>query len=233
MTDVFDQTNTTEVAPSFEDLVGEGKKYKTTEDLVKAYAHSQSHIKTLETERAEDRAKISAQKTIDEVLDQIATRTSGNQRQDPPNTNSDPNDDAKLAEKIDALLARRRQEDSAQTNMQQVASSLGNNAGEQLRAKADELGMSYDMIKSMAASSPKAVLALFNQPQPRTSQPQIQVGNKLPTGVNPNTPMEVDGHKTMAYYRKLRETEGVKKYLLPDVQLQMSKDAQALGSKFY
>ncbi len=55
----------------YNDLVGEGKKYKTPQDLAKAYAHAQSHIETLLQERRQDEEALKKAKTAEEIADEV------------------------------------------------------------------------------------------------------------------------------------------------------------------
>jgi adenosine deaminase len=52
-------------------LVGETQKYKTPEELAKAYANADQFIEQLKEENRQLREKATAAKTIDEVLERI------------------------------------------------------------------------------------------------------------------------------------------------------------------
>ncbi len=52
-------------------LVGEGKKYKTVDELAKAYINADGFIETLKAENRELKEKTTAAKTIDDVLERL------------------------------------------------------------------------------------------------------------------------------------------------------------------
>jgi hypothetical protein len=103
-----------------ETFVGEGKKYKTPEDLAKAKAHADKHIETILAEKRELEAKFGAlqehQKTIHEIMEELKK---GNQagvqniQQSPQSTPQTTTEDistivAKQIAEREALAARER-----------------------------------------------------------------------------------------------------------------------------
>ncbi len=52
-------------------LVGEGKKYKTVDDLAKAYVNADTFIETLKAENRELKEKATAAKTVEDVLERL------------------------------------------------------------------------------------------------------------------------------------------------------------------
>lgn len=62
---------TEQVPNPFNALVGDAGKYKTPEELAKAYLHADQFIEQLKNENAELRKQAQAAKSIDEVLEQL------------------------------------------------------------------------------------------------------------------------------------------------------------------
>ena len=54
-------------------LVGEGKKYKTAEDLAAAYGHADQHIATLTSELSEIRKDLDGRLNVVEMLKELLT----------------------------------------------------------------------------------------------------------------------------------------------------------------
>ena len=69
-------TNTQAIPESVSLLVGEGRKYKTLDDLAKAYLNADGFIEQLKAENQELRTKTVEAKTIDEVLERLSANQS-------------------------------------------------------------------------------------------------------------------------------------------------------------
>lgn len=68
--------NTTTVPDNvMEALVGEGKTYKTVEDLAKGKLNADIHIQKIELENKEMRDKLAGAKTVDDLLAKLEART--------------------------------------------------------------------------------------------------------------------------------------------------------------
>lgn len=209
---MFDQnnsnTNTNNVPDEvkIEDLVGEGKKYSTVEDLAKAYLHADNHIKKIESENNDLRIKTEAAKSVDDILAGLKGTTENTDSshttptQDPDNGVKEEVDLEKLLEQ---KLAERDQQSQAATNKKMVIDALsakyGNRAGEVFEAKAQELGTD---LETLSAQAPQLVLQAFgvNDSTPSSSAPSPTSGQRnseQPSGVT----AEVG---TKAYLQQLR-----------------------------
>ena len=67
-------SNTTQTPDMVSELVGEGKKYSTTEEALKALVFSQEHIKTIEGENKQLRADMENAKRVEDVLNKLDQR---------------------------------------------------------------------------------------------------------------------------------------------------------------
>ena len=140
-------------------LVGEGKKYKSVEDLDKAYLNAENHIQKIERENAELREKIAASKGVEEVL--AALGQSGDRERDAETQQPviDPQAIQSLVEKTieqrESLGRQRQNAIEVVTKLQEV---YGDKAEEVFNAKQTELGTD---LNALAMSSPKAALALL------------------------------------------------------------------------
>ncbi len=167
---MFDQNN---AAPNQEpakdvtldELVGEGKKYATVEELVKGYSHSQAHITKLETENGDLRVKTEASKSIEQVLEELRNPQSNGdsnnnaQEQDPaPASNEQPNVSDEVAKQLAALQQKQTSQSNIDKVSQTLQSKFGSKAKEVFDAKAAELGVD---LEALAAQSPALVLQSF------------------------------------------------------------------------
>lgn len=76
-TDLFspaDPANVITPENVLETLVGEGKKYKTPEELAKSRLHADIHIARLEQEAKDLREKVASAKTVDELIEAVKAK---------------------------------------------------------------------------------------------------------------------------------------------------------------
>lgn len=241
MTEVTTQQNvedgiaTPSPTPSSEayDFIGEGKQYANADVALKSIPHKDQHIATIEAENAELREKLAKAGAIEDVLSAI--KSGGNEMN--PNNESDSDPNAGLKEAIQEVLQQEKAQAVAESNRAEVNSALtdmfGDGAADAVKARADELGMTVEQINIMAASSPKACLALFSKPTTNADQDKDRAHSHQ-TNVNTQAQEEnpaVDSG-TKAYYDNLRRTNP-QAYMSSAVQNQMMKDAQANPEKFF
>ena len=135
-------------------------KYAKVEDALTSIPHAQKHIQTLEGELAQMR----------EQIKELAMER--NQAEERHLETPQPQQEAGFGEDqvvglVDKVLSQREQKVAQQRNVQQVVESLTGKFGsteaadKAYRAKANEMGISMDMMNSLAMSSPNAVLAYF------------------------------------------------------------------------
>lgn len=163
-----------QVPEELQELVGEGKKYKTMEDALRSIPHAQNHIKTLEEKMQELEQEVQRRRAAEEVLEEV--RKQGQEQ--PGATTSEANpageEDVQslVRQTLERELTQREQAALVRQNQQQVVSSLsekyGDKAEEVYVQKAQELGVPVSFLDDVAAKSPNAVLAYFGGSQQRT-----------------------------------------------------------------
>ena len=178
----------TEVA----ELVGEGKKYRTAEDALKAIPHAQKHITTLEEEAKQLREELAKRKTSEELLEEF--RATGFQ---PPLADKQGQGTPVDVEAIVAsVLAKKEAATTAQKNISTVVSTFQNTFGDKTKAEemynkvAEESGLSISVLNSLAATSPEAVLRLagITRKQTETTPGKVQgTVNAQAFGDKPNS----------------------------------------------
>lgn len=137
-------------------------KYASVEDAISSIPHAQKHISTLEQELADMRAKLDEAARERQELIQGSRLEPQEQVQEAPQFGED-----QVVGLVDRVLSQREQKQVQQKNVSTVVDALTGKFGSQeaadkaYRAKADEMGISLDMMNSLAMSSPNAVLTYF------------------------------------------------------------------------
>jgi hypothetical protein len=165
-------------------------KYDSIEKALDALKHSQEYIPQLKTDA--DRWKAEAERLQAELaqrasIEDTLSRFTNQRTPEAPSTTTEApkalDETAVEAMLQRALTAREQQQLSAQ-NISAVTNTLtqkfGEKAKEVLSAKAQELGMSLESVKQLAASSPTAVLAWFNSSSPSPSGAPVRSTVSLP-----------------------------------------------------
>jgi len=149
-----------EIPTEAQEFVGEGKKYRSPEDALKAVPHAQQHIQTLESELAEVKEELTKRKTAQELLDEIK---SGTQPVENTTQSVDVNQDT-LEQLVQNTIDKRENAQSARANAKIVAEKFtmkfGANAESAYNQIAIESGLDVQQLHNLAATSPNAVLKL-------------------------------------------------------------------------
>src|SRR5882757_8810875 len=174
MTDVFDQNTGTELPEDKDfvtELVGDGKKYKTQNDLAKSVIYGQNHILTLEEELKNLREEMKTRKTIEDFTNQIKNlKPNESVVQDEQRQNEQVSDKPGLTQAdVEQLLTARETKVRYESNLQNTVSKLtekfGENTASVIAKKATELGVTKEHLRSIAQTTPGIFLALFDNAQ--------------------------------------------------------------------
>ena len=169
------------------------RKYKTIEDALKALAHSQNHIQTLEQEAKESRdkitqlgAKVQESETIDNFLKRYEEQSSNKQ-----DTTVSPTNEKGVSlkeEDIISLVRNQLDQDSAkkvaQQNIDRVQSTLLEQAENDpakvttlISEVSKQLNTTPDALKDLASRNPDIVLRLFNTKGTKNSDVDTEVNS--------------------------------------------------------
>lgn len=240
---VLDQEQNNTPAPTAQpsgdplaELVGEGKKFKTVEDLARGKAEADAFIARLQEEQAALRRELEARLTVEEQIARIKQAPS--QPVTTPTTATSPTtsqtaslDEAAVEQLLNAKLTQREKTQRAEANKREVDAVLlkayGGDAAkarEYVAAVEAQVGVK---VADLAATSPVAAIKLLGLNERSTGLPaERSTQSTSAFGQSPQ--------RNAAYYADLRKQMGnAKFYMDKRVQLQMHKDAQALGSAFY
>lgn len=250
MTDELNVDNgapTPPVADPLQELVGEGKKFKSIDDLAKSKVEADRFIDKLKSENdalrklvkdserttqmtsAIERLLASVTKSEDESSNQPAAPSPA------PVTIPDVTAKAISAEDVvkivHAVEEQRRMAANEQQALGNLSKKYGEKAEEVLASRAAELGMDKGMLVDMARRNPKAFARLIGEDS-QTSITGAPVSPRNSAAVMGNNPGN-SSVRNAAYYENLKKTMGAKKFILDrSLQVQMHNDMVALGERW-
>jgi hypothetical protein len=219
------------------ELVGDGKKFKTVNDLAKGKAEADAYIATLTKKMDADRAdylelrkQVTAQASLTDLVRQLQDK-----QQTPthiePKVESTPSYDPKEIEAlISSKIEQTRLQDKMNANFQKVQTKLkeqyGNNFPAVLKEQADALGLSKEDVNALAMKSPDAFFRTMGMnDQKETYQ------NDLPRTRQRADFAPTNKKRTWSYYQEMKKTQP-ELYHNPKTTIQMHQDSAELGVAF-
>lgn len=238
MTDInvfnADQANDTEPSSVqtqssiIDNLVGEGKKFKTIEDLAKGKVEADTFIEHLKKEMSELRDELKSKATTEEILKSLKMEQNQPAPSDANQAIAKPEDIANMirTEISQAEMTRIANENIKQAN-EVLVTKLGTpeKAIEFLASKSKELGLSVNKLQSMAAESPVALYSLLglNNSQSKPNDKPVGLSSQVNTSITEPAGQLVKG--TKAYYDNMRRTNKAQ-YFSPAIQNEIMKAAK-------
>ena len=213
-----------------------GEAFKDPQVLAKSKLESDTFIGELQRQVEELRTELSKEEYAKKLLNELQGR-----RQD-PNANLAPKDgetkpsDTKpelsedvIKRLVEQTLTQREQSNTSTQNTRLVQEKLQEKYGTEAKAhiekKAQELGMGFERLSSLAAESPTAFMTLIGEPQPEY-KPLVN-GTVNTSSAQYSNAAEKDWN----YYQNLRRTNKTL-YFDPKTQQQMLKDKMRIGDRF-
>lgn len=236
--DVFN-TDANNTAPiTLESLVGDTQKYKSPDELAKAYVNAETFIETLKREKQEEAQKAADLASKLEVYERLAAAKMNDPtpvKADPPATAPNVNDAPKvenLEEKIRSTLEAERLKERKAANRNLVNAKLieqfGDKAKDVLAAKANELGVGIDWLTAVAETSPNAFFKTVGIAENNTpGTPGIK--NEVNPAALPN--IGKARPDSYAFFAELRKSDP-KRYYSAEVQRQIFEAAKS-NPNFY
>ena len=232
------------IANPREALVGEGKKFKTDDDLARGKLHSDLYIERQKIELANEQAR---SKALEAELEQLrhrgkeALEAVNRNVQDPDQANTSNEKAPKMFTQEDVqkivketilsdreVEARRKNVDSVKEALQQT---WGADYAKKLEEAANEFG-GKEEIGRMAETNPKALLKLIGVNQNQTTDTK---SNNLFTPTTSTVRPTIGGGpevKGAAYYSKKRKEMG-NAYFTPQAFSERLEAMTKLGNDFY
>jgi hypothetical protein len=215
-------------------LVGEGRKYKTIEDLAKAYVHVDEFAEKLKSENAELRGKVAEATTLDSVLERL--------KAEPQATTEDHGSTsqgltaADVAKIVSNTLTGMETQRTRAANLSASDSAMKKLFGDKAQEVFNKEATTPELkraLTELASVSPEKFVAVFHKP---TAPVGTQVDGS--TSVNTAALSEVTQSgraldpNCKEFYDNLRRTKP-DQYYSQAVQSQMHKAAIADQDKFF
>lgn len=224
-----------------EELVGEGKKFKTIEDLARGKAEADlyvEHMKGRMDELRQDYTKLyethNAGPSLKETLDQYMQELKQSQGTNQPSGQEDKSvqfDENKLNDMVKQHIAANRQLETEEANAKSVELKLqetyGPNYKQLVSQQISQQGISVDFFNQLARQHPSVLLRTLGvegQQNRETFQAPV-------TSTQRSDPFRKN-MRTEAYYEKMRKEKPLE-YRSPKIQDQMFKDVQEQGEAFF
>lgn len=223
-----------------EELVGDGKKFPTNEELAKGKWHADQTIEVykrrmdeLRTDYLKEREQNITRAQLEEVIDRLSKKQLASSEL--PSANEDTmtpaHDPKQLESLIETNFQRLKAKDLEDSNYNTVKEKLqeryGANYKTVLANQMTDLGLTAEEMESMARKHPAVFAKTFGLDQPKSQesfQPPMRssIQGFAPTGAK---------QRTWAWYQELKKTQP-RVYHDPKTQQQMMDDYTALGDKF-
>lgn len=229
-----------------ETLVGEGRKFKSVEDLAKGKVLADSFIERLKEENRSLREKTSKLETdnserlkIEDLIKELRTGQTMNNGNNTPAEN--PNDSKTVSVDYDAIVNKVMADFEERSKNEKAANAVrtvsnyakevfGANWQEGLLKIGNDLGLDREMIDLWVKKNPEAVINKIKEKDSRTRVPtQDPSPSIMSSGLTLDSGTTV---RNKAYYDKLKAKDP-KAYWSSAIQIQKHKDAQRLQEKFF
>lgn len=246
--DIFSTDDKTGVSAddkgALEALVGEGKKFKTVEELAKGKQESDAFIIQLEGESKTIRERVvelegasDKQATVAELIAAVKAADKGSTED-----KVTPMSEEDLAKQVKNIMqgetdAQTRASNRALANQSVLDMVKGDEeaAKSYLAERAKQLNLTVAGLTELGETSPKAFAALVTTDPTKTSS-QASISSldgkntaALPTGDG----VQIEGHNTKVYFDALKKEIGPQKFWNSSkIQGEMHKAKVALGERF-
>lgn len=214
-------------------LVGEGKKFKTVEDLAKGKKESDDYIETLKAELAAEKAKTANGINAEAILTEIRKIREGTSDTEPrqPGETTQVVTPPQIEELVLQTLRNNEIEQITKTNFQKSVEKMdevwGDDAPKKLKETAKNLGVSVEYLQNVAKQSAPVFFQLTGLNADRSAPG----GTTVPTSTV--RPVAQNGQvRDMKYYRELKKSNPAL-FKEDKIRIQMEKDAIALGESFF
>lgn len=230
-----------QIANPLEHLVGEGKKFKTTEELAKGKLYSdlyvpklENDIKLLKEAHAQLEAELEAsQSRAKETITMVNEATTNSSTNDTNVTNTIKPED--ISSLVAAELNKAKDSEKRQTNVDYVRRELEKNLGdkyaEHMKQLADEYGAEY--LTKLAEENPKVFLKLAgsdtNHP---TSKPSTNLFSPPSSSINISAKLDTAPKQGAKYWSEMRKKDS-KYFNSPEGYRARLEDLTRLGDDYF
>ena len=230
---------TNEVAqdPSVNVLVGEGKKYKSVEDLAKAYLSADDFIEKLKEENTHLRAETEKLSKLDEVLERLEAKSGSPTPDNSGEVGANSLSASDVAAIVEKTLTGRETATSMKSNMLSADAKMKEMFGKEAQAIFEEEANTPELKQTylqLAQVNPDKFIALFSAL--RATKP---TGSQVDSNTSTNTINLSSVHSNREsdpdckeYYNKMRK-DNPNAYYSSKVQLALQKAVTNNKAKYY
>lgn len=214
-------------------LVGEGKKYKTPNELAKAYMSADDFIEKLKEENRELREKMSSAKTLEDVLSKLERTPTGSDKPD-TSTLAEGMSATDIAHLVRNTVTGLETEKTKRANLLKADSKMkalfGDKAAEKYKEAAPTKEQ-HEALMMLASIDPDKFIKLFESVEkPSTTQTDTSGSSNTIITTTGGDRTKTPG--TKPYYDALRR-EKPSLYYSQAIQLEMDAAARRDPDKFY
>ena len=223
-----------------EELVGDGKKFKSLEDLARGKYESDLYIRNKEKafdDLSKDYLNLSseykARASLEEVIDKLSNQKLASSDLANEDTNKpvyDPKEiESLVSSKIQEHELTKKQQDNFNIIRNKLKERFGENHQKVLREQMERLGLTEEFTNDLAKKHPSVFIKTFGLDEQQNREDSFQApmrSNQRSDSFAPRT-----NARTWSYYQKMKR-DNPTLYLNPKTQVQMHKDAVDLGDAF-
>lgn len=244
--ELFEKPAETKPESYMDDLVGEGKKYATAEELAKSRYEADLFIEKLKQEKREAEeekskalADLQARKSVEELLatkekEQVTPSTPLEAVEKPNSVPSVSTEDVQKLIEQKLSEATREQKQSANLNrvVEEIKKSFGDQANSAWEAIKSKTNVDETTLRRMASENPDLVITLAGKPETtQISSPSI-FGSTIDSSKSASAVKTIPpGRKTHAQWMELKKSQG--NHLDPKQYRARIDDAKALGDNYW
>ena len=230
------------IANPLDHLVGEGKKFKTVEDLAKGKLYSDLYAPKLELDNKARKEQLAHERAELESLRTRAMETVNMVNENTNSSNEVPNPaqvrPEDIAKTVKDLLASEKDTERRVNNvnmvMKELQTNLGDNYATHMQALADEYGKDY--LSNLAEENPKVFLKLAqveSKPTNTEARKSTDLFSLPPkTSINSNSKSTDVGLKGNKYFQEMRRTDP-KRFNSPQGYVERLEALTRLGDKYF
>lgn len=240
-----DQDNTHVIDESknyLTELVGDGKKFKSPEDLARGKYEADLFIETLKRQQDELRSdylklrdESEARGRLEDLVRQMEGRqnTNSNNPPEPPSVTPPtfkPEElESLVSKKILEIETSKKEQENFRLVSDKLKETLGDNYQTVLKSRINELGLTEEYVNEQARKYPKALLRVLGVDE-QTQRQNFQAPPQTTTRSDNFAPRGAE-KRTWSYYQKMKQ-EDPKRYYDQKTNIQMHNDIIELGDAF-
>jgi len=234
------EEETTTIDPNknyLEELVGEGKKFKTAEDLARGKYEADTYIEIMKKRQDELRAdylkmrdEAMAKAKLEELISKLDNKQShvdepkNEERVKPLDLNEI---DTLFSNKLREHEVARKQQENLKLVKDKLIERFGNNYQSTVKQQIESLGITEEVFTQMAQNYPQMVFKTLDIDKPRATEQFPAPPRNSVQGL----PQSGKKDRTWTYYQELKKTNP-RLYYDPKIAKQMHDDYQRLGEAF-